>query len=38
LKVGGDLYIENTPLEKYSDKKLIEMIKPGFINGKIFRR
>ena len=38
LKVGGNLYIDNTPLKKYTNKELREMIKPGFIKGKIYRR
>ena len=37
LKVGGYLIINNTPLEKYTDDELREMIKPGFIRGKIYR-
>ena len=37
LKVGGDLHIDNTPLKKYTNKELREMIKPGFIKGKIYR-
>jgi len=37
LKVGGDLYIENTELEGYIDEEIKEMIKPGFIKGKIKR-
>ena len=37
LKVGGMLDITNTPLTKYSDDKLREMIKPGFIKGEIYR-
>ena len=37
LKVGGDLYIREVDLEKYSDKELREMVKPGFIKGKIDR-
>ena len=38
LEVGGDLQIENTPLTKYSDEQLREMIEPGFIKGSIIRR
>ena len=38
LKVGGDLHIFGTPLKKYTNKELREMIKPGFIKGKIYRR
>jgi hypothetical protein len=38
LEVGTDLYIKNTPLaEKHTDEEIREMIKPGFINGKIIR-
>jgi hypothetical protein len=37
LKVYGDLYIADTELEAYTDKQLREMIKPGFIKGKIYR-
>jgi len=37
LKVGGSLYIKNTKLTKYLDNELREMVKPGFIKGKIFR-
>ena len=37
LQVGGGLFIRNTPLEDYSDEQLREMIKPGFIKGKIDR-
>ena len=37
LEVGGDLQIENTPLTKYSDEQLREMIEPGFIKGSIIR-
>ena len=37
LEVGGDLYIENTELEGYIDEEIREMIKPGFIKGKIVR-
>ena len=37
LEVGGDLYINTTPLTKYTDEELREMIKPGFIKGKIAR-
>ena len=36
LEVGGDLYIYGTPLTKYSGEELREMIKPGFIKGKIY--
>jgi hypothetical protein len=34
LKVGGDLVIR--ALTKYTDDQLREMIKPGFIKGKIY--
>jgi hypothetical protein len=37
LEVGKTLYIKNTPLTKYSDNELREMIKPGFIKGLIMR-
>jgi Leucine-rich repeat (LRR) protein len=37
LEVGEHLYIKNTQLIKYTDKELREMIKPGFIKGKIHR-
>jgi len=37
LEVGKTLYIKNTPLTKYSDNELREMIKPGFIKGEIIR-
>jgi hypothetical protein len=37
LEVGGDLYLREVDLEKYSDEELREMIKPGFIKGKIDR-
>jgi len=35
LKVYGDLNIFYTKLGKYTDEHLREMIKPGFIQGKI---
>ena len=38
LEVGGSLFIKNTALLEYTDEKLREMIKPGFIEGKIFRQ
>lgn len=38
LEVGGNLQIEDTPLTKYSDEQLREMIEPGFIKGSIIRR
>lgn len=37
LKVGGNLHITRTPLRKYKDEQLREMIKPGVIEGKIIR-
>jgi len=37
LKVLGPLIIRYTPLKKLSDDELNEMIKPGFIKGKIYR-
>ena len=38
LKVDNNLHIKKTPLEKFSDEALLNMIKPdGFIKGKIFR-
>jgi hypothetical protein len=37
LKVGGDLDIGYTNLEKYTDKELRDMVKPGFIKGDIDR-
>ena len=37
LKVGGNLHITRTPLRKYKDEQLREMIKPGVIKGKIIR-
>jgi hypothetical protein len=37
LEVGNHIYIAKTPLKKYSDNELREMIKPGFIKGKIYR-
>jgi len=38
LKVDKDLYIKNTPLTKFSDDELLDMIKPdGFIKGEIKR-
>ena len=36
LEVGGGLYIYGTPLKKYTHDELREMIKPGFIKGKIY--
>ena len=37
LEVGGGLYIYGTPLQKYTDEELREMVKPGFIKGHIHR-
>ena len=37
LKVGGDLDIVYTKLQKYTDDELREMVEPGFIGGKIIR-
>jgi hypothetical protein len=37
LEVGKILYIKYTPLTKYSDEEVREMIKPGFIKGEIIR-
>jgi hypothetical protein len=37
LKIGGKLYIMETELTKLSDDELMEMIKPGFIDGDIMR-
>jgi hypothetical protein len=37
LKIHGDLFIADTKLEAYTDEELREMIKPGFIKGKIYR-
>lgn len=37
VEVGGDLHIENTKLEGYTDKEIRDMVKPGFIEGKILR-
>ena len=36
LEVGGDLYINGTKLTKYTKNQLREMVKPGFIKGKIY--
>ena len=35
LEVGKILYIKNSPLTKYTDQELREMVKPGFIKEKI---
>ena len=37
LYVDGNLNIRETPLQKYTDEELREMVKPGFIKGKIYR-
>ena len=37
LEVGQDLYIAGTELKKYTDDELREMVKLGFIKGKILR-
>ena len=37
LEVGDNLYIRNTKLKKHTDEELREMVKPGFIGGKIYR-
>jgi hypothetical protein len=37
LKVSGRLFIGNTPLTKYSNEELREMVKSGFIKEKIVR-
>jgi len=37
LEVGRNLYIDDSPLIKYSAEELREMIKPGFIKGEIYR-
>ena len=39
LKVGGNLYIYRTPIneEDYYYEDIIEMIRPGFIKGEIYR-
>ena len=37
LKVGGNLLIDQTALLEYTDEELREMVKPGFIKGKIVR-
>ena len=37
LIVKGGLEIAGTPLEKYSNRQLREMVKPGFIDGSIVR-
>ena len=37
LELGSSLYIRHTALVKYSDEELQDMVKPGFINGRIHR-
>ena len=37
LEIGEHLFIGKTPITKYTDDELLEMIKPGFIKGKIVR-
>jgi len=37
LEVGDFFMIGFTPIAKYSDEELREMIKPGFIKGQIER-
>ena len=37
LEVGGNLYIKSTDLTKYTEQQLREMIKPGFIKGRIYK-
>jgi hypothetical protein len=37
LKVGGYIYIFGSKLTRYTDDELREMIKPGYIKGKINR-
>ena len=37
LEVGGNLLIKKTALTKYTTAQLRQMIKPGFIKGKIVR-
>ena len=38
LEVGGNLYLREVDLEKYTDEELREMVKPGFIKEKIYRQ
>jgi hypothetical protein len=38
LYVAGSLFIENTPLLNYTNKELIDMIKPGLIKLLIYRK
>jgi hypothetical protein len=37
LKVGGFLDFRGTQLQEYTDDELEEMVKPGFIKGRIYR-
>ena len=37
LKVDGGVNVKLTSLTKYTEEELREMIKPGFIKGKIIR-
>ena len=37
LEVGGDLHLELTTMMKYERYELLEMIKPGFVKGKIHK-
>jgi len=37
LQVGDNLHIYSTTLANFSDEELREMVKPGFIKGKIYR-
>jgi len=37
LELGSSLFIRTTPLVKYSDEELQDMVKPGFIDGRIHR-
>ena len=37
LEVDTFLVVSNTKLTKYSDEELREMVKPGFIKGRIIR-
>ena len=37
LYVGGSLHIQRSNLTNFSDDEIRDMIKPGFIEGKIYR-
>jgi hypothetical protein len=37
LEVGGTLYLYKSALVEYTDEELREMVKLGFIQGKIYR-